>query len=164
MSSIYELTGDYMRLCEIADDPECSDFEEDIIKMFLDTEERFEKKCENYAKLIKNIAGEQMALKGEEDRLREKRKTLENREKFLKKTIEKNMLVLDKKKFKTTLFSFNIQKNPPSCEIINPKDIPEEYVVPQEVVFDKRGIIEKLKAGEEVSGAILTRSESLRIR
>ena len=45
-----------------------------------------------------------------EDELNKKRKSLETKQKYLKQYLESNMIDLDKKKFKTEYFSFNIQK------------------------------------------------------
>ena len=37
------------------------------------------------------------------------------------------MIRTDKRKFKTNLFNFNIQKNPPSLKVTSKEDIPEEF-------------------------------------
>lgn len=42
------------------------------------------------------------------------------------------MQLTGKTKFKTELFSFGIQKNPPAVVIDNEEDIPKEYYIPQD--------------------------------
>lgn len=73
------------------------------------------------------------------------------------------MVALDKKKFKTTLFSFSIQKNPASLNIIDEDKIPEDYYR-LEKVFNKNDIKEAVKNGLLTEAAELVQSESLRIR
>ena len=70
-----------------------------------------EEKADGYAKIIKGMQGDIEALKAEENRLVARRKALENRQQALKSNLEANMREMGKTKFKTALFSFNIQKN-----------------------------------------------------
>ena len=73
------------------------------------------------------------------------------------------MIRTGKTKFKTDRFSFGIQKNPPSIEIWDEYAIGQEYI---KTIYeiDRTKIKNALKAGEEVNGARLHQSESLRIR
>ena len=68
-----------------------------------------------------------------------------------------------KEKFKTPLFNFNIQNNPPSAQV-DEKQVDEKYLIPQPPKVDKKAIITDLKEGKEVKGAVLTQGRSLRIR
>ena len=72
------------------------------------------------------------------------------------------ILLLSEKKFKTDLFSFNIQKNPASVNIVG--EVPEEFLIPQEPKVDKKAILAALKAGKTFKFAELFQSEGLRIR
>jgi len=76
------------------------------------------------------------------------------------------MIATGKTKFKTALFSFGIQKNPPSVKLDegNLDLIPEEYLVPQDPKVDKKKILAELKEGKEFTWATLSQTESLRIR
>ena len=70
-----------------------------------------------------------------------------------------------KVKFKTDLFSFNIQNNTPSVVIDNIDDIPIEYLVLQEPEINKKKIAADIKAGVNLSYfAHLEQSRSLRIK
>ena len=74
------------------------------------------------------------------------------------------MKLTKKEKFKTDLFSFGIQKNPASLKIIEGKDIPSEFLIPQEPKIDTAEIKDRLKNGEVLEFAELVQGESLRIR
>ena len=81
----------------------------------------------------------------------------------MKEALQNAMFITGKTKFKTDLFSFNIQKNPPRLVIDRPEEIPEEYLIPQEPKIDTSAIKEALKR-QELPFAHLEQSESLRIR
>ena len=68
-----------------------------------------------------------------------------------------------RKKVKTELFSFNIQKNTPSLEIRDEKNIDDSYYV-IERKLNKRELLNDIKEGLIVDGVELKQSESLRIR
>lgn len=73
------------------------------------------------------------------------------------------MLAMGKKKIKTLLFGFNIQKNPASVTIDEEENIPKEFLKQQEPVLDKKAVAAFLKENK-VDWAHLTQTESLRIR
>ena len=66
----------------------------------------------------------------------------------MKESLETAMRATGKTKFKTDLFSFNIQKNPPRLVIDKPEEVPEEYLIPQEPKIDTKAIKEILKEQE----------------
>ena len=73
------------------------------------------------------------------------------------------MIAVDKKKFKTDLFSFNIQKNAPALIIDNKNSIPAEYLIQREPKIDTANLKKYLKENK-ADFAHLEQSESLRIR
>jgi len=77
--------------------------------------------------------------------------------------LQSSMLVLDKRKFKTDLFSFNIQKNAPSLKILDESKIPEDYYK-IEKKLNKNDLKEAVKKGLFEDAAKLVQTESLRIR
>ena len=70
------------------------------------------------------------------------------------------------KRFKTELFSFNIQNNPASVVVeADIKDIPDKYLKPVDPTVDKKLLKEDLKAGVELDGvAHLVQTRGLRIK
>ncbi|MBL7575546.1 virus Gp157 [Peptoniphilus asaccharolyticus DSM 20463] len=154
---LYELTNIYNSLLDM-------DLEGDELKAHLtNIEDAIEEKADGIAKVLKTMDAEAIALKDEETRLAEKRKALENRSKNLKAYLQEQMLLVDKKKIKTTLFSFNIQKNAPSLKIIDESKVPEEFFI-IERKLNKTELKNAVKDGLYADAATLESSESLRIR
>lgn len=156
-ATLYELKEMYLNLMDL-------DLEgEELGKALENIDDEIEVKAENYAGLIKNLEAEAEAYKKEIDRMADRERALRNRAKFLKKNLEETMIDLDKKKFKTNLFSFNIQRNAPGIKILDADKIPEEFVE-YERKIKKNDLKKAIKEGLETEAAVLVESESLRIR
>lgn len=165
MSNIYEITNDYLQIMAMLED---SDLDPQTLADTMEgIEGEFEIKAENYAKVMKNLEGDILAIKTEIDRLTAKKKALENNVKNMKATLQSVMEVTGKTRFKTELFSFNIQKNTPSV-VIDLEDLsklPSQFIKQHEIEVDKTAIKEALKRGEDLDGiAHFEQSESLRIK
>ncbi|WP_270289393.1 siphovirus Gp157 family protein [Enterocloster citroniae] len=162
---LYELTEQYQILQDMAYDPEVDE------QTLRDTMEglwgAIEEKADGYAKIITGMKADIEALKEEEERLYARRKRLEDRQKWLKDNLEANMREIGKTKFKTALFSFNIQKNGGLQPLIIDgviDDIPGRFLIPQDPVPNNEAI-RNLLAEKQVDWAHLEpRGESLRIR
>ena len=169
--ALYEMTGDLLQLMELLYDEEID--EEQLLQICEDIELEIEDKADGYAKIIKDMDGSIDALKAEEDRLKKRRKSLENRQKFLKHNLEGAMRAIGKTKFKTDLFSFGIQKNPKSVVIADEtafieqcqKDGRDDLLKYAEPDINRTALKEAMdKDGEYFEGAELVQTESLRIR
>ena len=135
MSSLYELSEQYALLQDMMYDPEV---DEQTIR---DTMEalwgEIEEKADGYAKIIFGMKDDIDALKAEEERLEARRKRLEERSLWLKQNLEANMREIGKTKFKTALFSFNIQKNGGLQPLVIDgllEDIPGRFLIHQDPV------------------------------
>lgn len=156
--NLYELSQNYLAVQDM-------DLEPETLKDTLDSiEEAIEVKAENIAKWIRNLEADKKAFEEEEKRFKDKKQAADNRIKSLKLYLEDNMRLTGKTKFKAGFFSFAIQNNPPSVEVFDEALIPKQFLIEQPVKIDRAGIKELLKAGEEVPGAELKHSSSLRIR
>jgi uncharacterized protein YoxC len=159
---LYELTQNYLNLQVLLEDETIG---EDVINKALnEVDGEIEDKAENIAILIKNLESDAEGTKKEEDRLAVKRAALENRVKGLKIYLDTTMRAVNKLKFKTKLFSFNIQNNAPSVEVTDEKSIPKEYFVEQDPKLDRKALLAALKDGKEIQGATIKQTKSLRIR
>ena len=158
---LYELTSNYMQVLDLIDEGAEMMCLQDTLDSLTDA---IEDKAENTAKIIKVIEAEAEALKVEEKRLADRRKSLENRSKGLKEYLQSNLELAGLKKLKGKLFSFTIQKNQASLHIVALDKIPIKYWVAPLPVLDNASIKEALKTGLIVDGAELKVSESLRIR
>lgn len=159
---LYDLSQNYLNLQELLED-ESVGFDM-INKALNEVNGEIEAKAENIAILIKNLESDAEGIKKEEDRLSVKRGTIENRIKGLKNYLDTNMRVLNKLKFKTKLFSFNVQNNPPTVEVSDEKLIPKEFFVEQSPKLDRKALLAALKEGKEIDGATIKQTKSLRIR
>ena len=134
--NLYELSLAFQEVQNMDLDPE-------VMKDTLDSiEDAIESKAENIAKLIRNLESDVSAYKEEEDRLKTKRQSTENKVKWLKTYLEDNMKLTGKTKFKSGMFNFSIQKNPACVNITDEKAIPEEFLIQQPPKVDKTSLKE----------------------
>jgi len=169
MPSLYELTGEYLTLYDILSNQD--DLEENEVTELIEsslTNEQIEEKAENYAKIIQMLNAESEAAKAESKRLSDRASSFAKNSDRLKKRLFDAMKITGKEKFKTTLFSFGIQKNAESVNI-DDKEFSWNEKWYKERKLDRKelnltAIKEALQAGENIPGAELIRTESLRIR
>lgn len=114
--------------------------------------------------VIRSLEEDVNGLDHEIKRLTDRKRTIRNNIRSMKTNLEKTMTETGKRKFKTRLFSFRIQNNPPSTKIEDESKIPEIYLIPQQPKIDKKALLKDLKAGQEVEGVRLVQTESLRIQ
>lgn len=165
MSNLYEITQDYLQILSMMEDPELDP--QTLADTMEAVEGELEIKAENYAKVIRNLEGDIAAIKVELDRLSAKKKTLENNIKTMKSALQMAMEATGKTKFKTELFSFNIQKNAPTVVIdaSDPNNIPPDFLKFKDPEVDKTAIKAAIQNGMDLTGvAHLEQSESLRIK
>ena len=145
--NLYDLTADYLRLQELMEDP---DIDPQILSDTMEAlEGDLEVKAENYAKVIRNMEGSITALDIEQERIAAKKSVLKNNVKRMKDNLQAAMVATGKRKFKTDLFSFNIQKNggkaPVILDVESTADLPDDLVrIKEEADLDAiRQLIEK---------------------
>ena len=160
MSSLYELTGQYLALMDIAEEAD-PDVLRDTLEL-IDGE--IEDKADNCAKVIKNLEGESKTIEEEIERLNRKKKGIDNSIDSIKKNLERCMNVTGKRKFKTTLFSFGIQKNAPSVNVKDESKVPAQFWKKQDPKLDRTSLKEFLKKNGNTDYADLVQGEALRIR
>lgn len=160
--TLYELTGEWLRLLEIAEDPEI-----DPVALY-DTMEglsgELDDKAENYGKVIRQLQADADAMKAEIDRLELRKKTINNSIDRMKSSLETMMQLTGKRKIDTTLFRFSIQKNPAKVVIDDPGRVTNDFLIPQEPKINTVEIKKMLQEGFCFDWAHLEQGESLRIR
>lgn len=174
MAALYELTGEFLQLMDMLEDEECD--EQCIMDTLESVEYEIEDKADGYAKIIKSMESNVDGLSKEADRLIARKKTYENKIKWLKQNLEMCMRATGKRKFTTDLFSFNIQKNGGKRKLVVDVDVekvPKQYRIKQPDAIDGESIREFLKEnGYEGQDGSLNcefahlepQGESLRIR
>lgn len=163
MSTLYEITGDYLRLLEMLEEEENID-----PQAFADTLEgidgEFEIKSNGYAKVIRELNAEVEKFRSEIERMTARMNTIANNSARLKQHLYNSMKTTGKLKFNTGLFNFSIRKNGglQPMEILPDVAIPDEYCRKEP---DNMKIREALKTGAELPFAVLKeRGEHLSIR
>lgn len=161
MGTLYELKSEYIQLRDMAGDPDISP------EALRDTMEaingELEDKADGYARVIRELEAEEAGLDAEIKRLQARKSAVSGNKGRIKDALESAMRETGKLKFKTALFSFGIQKNPPSVAILS-ENIPLDYLVVPEPQPDKKRILAELKAGAKFDWAELRQTEALRIR
>ena len=154
---LYELSGIYNSIIDL------DLTEEELTAVLQNLNGEIEAKADNIGKVLRELEGQIETIRAEEKRLQEKRKAIENKKENLKKYLKDQMEILDKKKIKTDLFSFNISKNRASLKIIDETKIPEEYFKITRTA-NKTEILKAYQEGKLTEGIELEQTESLRIR
>ncbi len=161
MGTLYELKSEYIQLLEMAGDPDISP---EALRDTMDAiNGELEDKADGYAKVIRELEAEEAGLDAEIKRLQARKSAVSGNKGRIKNALESAMRETGKLKFKTALFSFGIQKNPPSVAILS-ENIPLDYLVVPDPQPDKKRILAELKAGASFDWAELRQTESLRIR
>ena len=142
------------------------EIDEEVFKDTLEgIEGELEIKADGYAKVIAELENRSEGLDREIKRLTDRKKAIGTNIARIKGNLEAAMIATGKKKFKTDLFSFGIQKNPPRLVLDKGiEDIPMDYYIFQDPVADKEKIKAELKAGETFDFAHLEQTEGLRIK
>ena len=92
---------------------------------------------------------------------------MENNIARMKKNMQDALILSGQPKVKGQLFTFTMQKNPPSVVMDESyiENIPDKYLKHPEPTIDRKLLLEDLKAGVDLEGiAHLEQTESMRIR
>jgi len=156
---LYEITSEILRrLSDTSED----DFDASELDKW---DEALTGKLEGCARVIKNLASEETALREESQRLSERAAATKNRCQSLKDYVKEQLVRIGKRKIDAGIFKIRIQRSPLSIEIIHEEAIPDEF---KERVsswrIDKKGIAEYVKAtGEVPVGVSAHQLEHIRI-
>lgn len=166
MLTLYEMTGALADLRDLLDAGDLTDDEqaqaEEMAARLLD--ELIPAKVENYCRFMRSLDLEAAAFKDEERRLTERRQVRERLAERLKRRLFAQLQAAELRKLKAGTFAVSIQASPPSAYIVDEAALPATYLVPQPAQVNKRAVLDALKAGEAVPGALLMQNEHLRIR
>lgn len=158
--NLYELTDNYLKVLELIENGE--EGLEDTLESINDA---IEVKADGYARIIRNLEANAVALKTEIDRLTNRRRSIENSIDRLKENLKNAMIATGKEKIKTDLFNVTVVNNPVAVNVIDEKLIPEEYFKVEIIrKLDKISLRDAIKNGEEIQGAKLMQGKGLRIK
>lgn len=147
MSTLYELTADYLNLLELAEDPDIDE------QAFLDTlegiEGAIEDKAEAYAIIIGDLLAKADRITSEAKRLNAWADSLTKHADKMKETLMYSMDAVGKKKIETEHFRIGIAGNGGKKPLKITAEVPEQYMFMKPEI-DTRAIRDALESGEEL--------------
>lgn len=157
---LYEIEQELDQLFWKADHEEIT--EEELHAAITNLQMQAELKLGNLGRCVRNIQAEAAVLKIEEDRLKHKRQTLENRIEGITAYVDG---FLSGQEYKDPLIRWCYQKCPPSVNVLDETLIPLPFWKPQDPKLDKAGILQSLKEGAEIPGVTLVKDKkTLRLK
>lgn len=159
--NLFELTENYVKF--FTEFENADEITEEMQEMADNLNVEIEEKCDNYAKMIRNLEADVEAFKNQEKIFNEKRKSGENKISWLKKNLQSSMEQTGRKKVETELFTISIQKNKPALDITSEDNIGDEYYK-VERTLNKKDLLNDIKEGLIIDGVGIKQTESLRIR
>ncbi|RJQ25547.1 MAG: hypothetical protein C4589_11155 [Peptococcaceae bacterium] len=162
---LYELTGAFNEIFDSLESDDELNFQalEDTLQAI---EGVIEQKASSIAKIIKSLEKSADAFDSESKRLADKKKSTENKIKWLKDYLLQAMELTAKDKIFTDIGTVARQKSPASVSVLDIEKIPKEYwYIPVPApILDKKLILDTIKRGTEVPGAALHQGYHIRIR
>ena len=165
MASLYELTAGLQTLWDLMEEGTLE--EEMLLDAFKNQEEEISIKLEGYCKFLKNLESDIAGLKAEEDRLKARRKAMENTRDRMKVVMRDAVVATGEKKIPCGTFTVSVQNNPSKVVMDEQyiENIPEEYLKYAEPDIDRALIKRHLEAGVLPEGiAHLETEVGVRIR
>ena len=162
--TLYELTGQWAELYNMMETED-----EEIMQAVKDTMEsidgEIDEKLENIGIMILSQKAEDEALKAEQDRIAKKRKTIQNKSKYLKQYALDCLKAINRKKgggIRVTI-SRSLRRGA-SLDIADNAVIPIDYFGHHPPTIDRTALKEAVKNGLVVDGVTLRDSESVTVR
>lgn len=166
MATLYEMTGEYIRLLELMENPNSSPEEmEDAMKAIASLDVLMIHKLEGYCKVITQLESDKNCVDTEIKRLTARKKALDGNIEKVKSTVLNIMQVMGKDSVKGTLFNLSIRTNPEKVVIDEDEEIPAQFYIPQPSKLDNKALKKFLQEhrDEEYEYAHLERSKGLSI-
>jgi hypothetical protein len=157
VTKLYELTGSYLALAELADDP---NMPEDALTDSLEgLEGEIEIKAQALLQVVSGLEGDTGAIDAEIKRLQARKGVINNRALSLRNYLKDNMAQTGINKISCPLFQITLSKARPMVAITDSLAIPDKYIrtLTQKQPM-KKEILDALKAGESIPGCELGES------
>ena len=157
---LHEIAKEYREVAALADSDD-----EGMAQAVIDTLEAvggaFEEKAQTLVRITLNRQADIDALDNEIKRLQARKQPILNAEASFKEYLRTNMEATGISKISCPLFTITLAKGREVAVIDDADQLPDELMrVKTDIAPDKLAIAAKLKAGEEVPGARLERSQS----
>lgn len=164
MTALHEITDKHMELAKLADT------DEDMAQAVADTMEsiegEFEDKALSLISVVSNMENDVSAISAEIERLTKRKKTITNRQEYMREYLRVNMEAAGINKISCPLFTITLANGRDIVQINDADKIPSDYLdIKTSMTPMKKEIYAALKNGDKVEGASLCKSNtSLRIK
>ena len=160
---LYKLADEYLAIAQLLAD---HDLPEEVIADTLEgASGDLEEKAWNVAALIQQSEGEAAMIKDAEQRMSQRRKSLEKRIDWLRQYLLVQLLRTGITEIDSPEFVIRTRENPPRTVIDDEDAIPKAFKVKETIVTIRKDEIRKrLLDGQEVPGAHLERDKHLVIK
>lgn len=156
MTTLYELTGQYLSLAQLADDPDMPP--EALADSLEGLEGEIEIKAQALLQVVAGMEGDTVAIDAEIKRLQDRKRVIQNRANRLRDYLYRNMVATGISKIDCPLFHITLTKPRPTVVIEDESRIPDQYMKTTKAPV-KADILKALKAGEDVPGCVLGESK-----
>lgn len=162
MQTLYQLADEYLAIAQQLAD---KDLPEEVIADTLEgASGDLEQKAWNIAALILQSEADAAAIKESEQRMSQRRKSLESRIDWMRDYLLVQLTRVGIAEIDSPEFVIRVRDNPPKAAITNEDAVPDTFKTTETVVTLRRAEIRKrLLDGEDVPGAQLERSQRLAI-
>lgn len=124
----------------------------------------FEEKAESVAVYIKSLTSRVKEFKEEEKALKTRREAVEKRLDWYKGYLTTHLVSAGRERFETVKVKLSFRPRE-VVDVLDKKLIPQEYMKPRTTYdADKTAIMESIKAGNEVPGAVLKTNMNLQVK
>ena len=160
--NLYQLEGNLMQVINLAESADEQDS-----KLYNDTidslQESIASKAVDYGKVILQLKADQKQLKEKIAKDQERLSALNSNLKKLQNTLQQGLEMAGKERIKDLDISIWFQNNPPHVEYTDANEVPEKFINHTTSIASK-DVIAAIKAGEDVPGAKLVQTRSIRIK
>jgi len=158
MTSLYDMTGQYLALAELADDP---NMPEDALTDSLEgIEGEIEVKAQSLLQVVAGMEGDTGAIDREIERLKGRKQIIQNRANRLRQYLFDNMVTSGINTISCPLFQITLAKARPMVVVNDMDKVPEKYIKTTTTKAPiKKEILAALKASVDVPGCSLGESK-----
>ena len=161
MSNLFQITA---KAQELAFALETGELTEELENELVINQNELQQKAVNYGFVVKSLESDISIIDEEIKRLTAIKKAKNAAVDRMKESVLHAMNIYGIEKITSPTLNISIRNNPEATEIVNEDQIPERFKNQKVIIsIDKTAIKKAIQSGENVEGAILTRSQSLKI-
>ena len=164
MSKLYKIAEQHKALSALVESEELT--AEMVADTFEGIEGEFAAKADSLIRVVNDVNGDINLIDAEIKRLQARKKAMQNQQKSLRDYLKVNMQQTGIKQIKCPLFTITLADGRDVAVVDDADQLPDDLVDAKvEIKPNKSEILKRLKAGQDVPGARIDKTEqSIRIR